>query len=149
VGAEAVVAAVDGGAARTCRHARLAQHGHSPTLGKGVLQGAQLGVDAPDRLELGEYERVVAAAEPVQVEDEPAEVAIGQLARLAQEAHAPAHSSALTEPGRAAWRLGRFAVDLGLAVRRLGPMARGVLCRRRLRDAGGVCRRTGGLRVVH
>ena len=117
VGAEAIVAAVDRGAARACRHARLAQDGHGAALGQGSFEGAQLGVDASDRLELGEHQLVVASAEPVQVEHEPAEVAVGQLARLAQEPHTPAHAPPLAEPGRTAL---------------------GVLAGRRLRVGGGV-----------
>jgi hypothetical protein len=127
VGAEAVVAAVDRRAARARRHTRLAQDRHCSALGQGRFQSPQLAIDTSDRLELGEHQRVVASAESVQVEHEAAEVAVGQLARLAQEPHAPAHASALAESGRAARR---------------------VLAHRRLHDVI-VCRRTGGLRIVH
>lgn len=52
-------------------------------LGEGSFERAQLGVDLTERAELGEYERVVASAEAVQVVDQPTEVAVGELAGLA------------------------------------------------------------------
>ena len=64
------------------------------------LERAQLGVDAGERAQLGEHQRVVALSEAVQVEDEPAEVAVGELARLAQEARAAAHATARAEARR-------------------------------------------------
>ena len=99
VGAEAVLAAVDRRAARAGGDAGVAQDRHRLVLGEGAFERAQLGVDVAERRELGEHQRVVALAEAVQVEDQAAEVAVGELARLAQEARAAAHAPALAEPG--------------------------------------------------
>ena len=76
---------------------------------------------------------VVALAEAVQVEHEPAEVAVGQLARLAQEPRAPAHAPALAEPGRS-----RSGVLAGRASPRASPgRCRGTAGRRALGRARG------------
>ena len=83
-----------------------------------VLERAQLGVDLAERVQLGEHERVVALAEAVQVEDEPAEVAVGELARLAQEARAAARAPARAEAGLLGGGCSRPALG-GLAVVRL------------------------------
>ena len=91
---------MDGGAARAGGDAGLAQDGDGLALAEGGFERAQLGVDVPERGELGQHERVVALAEAVQVEDEPAEVAVGELARLAQEARAAADAAARAEAGR-------------------------------------------------
>jgi hypothetical protein len=85
VGAEAVFAAVDRGAARAGGDAGLAQDGDGATLAECAFQRPQLGVDMPDRGQLGEHQRVVALAEAMQVEHEPTEVSVGELTRLAQE----------------------------------------------------------------
>ena len=55
----------------------------------------------PSVVELGHHEGVVALPEAVQIEDQPAEITVGELARLAQEARAPARA-----PARAEARLG-------------------------------------------
>ena len=124
VGAEAVLAAVDRRAARAGGDAGVAQDGHRLVLGEGAFERAQLDVDLAERRELGEHERVVALAEAVEVVDQTAEVAVGELARLAQEARAAAHAPALAEAGRTVGRV----------------LARGRLHLRR---------RTGGLNILH
>src|SRR6185437_5962714 len=63
------------------------------------FQLAHLGVHLAQRGELGEHQRVVALPEAVQIEHEPAEVAISELARLAQEARPAAHAATLTKAG--------------------------------------------------
>ena len=73
VGAEVVLAAVDRGAAGAGGDAGLAQDRHRLALCQGGLERAQLGVDVAERAQLGEHQRVVALAEAVQVEDQPAE----------------------------------------------------------------------------
>ena len=100
VGAEAVFAAVDRGAAGARGDAGLAQDGDWPALLQGAFERAQLGVDVAERGQLGEHEGVVALPEAVQVEDQAAEVAVGELARLAQEAGAAARATARSEAGR-------------------------------------------------
>jgi len=105
--AEAVVAAVNRGTARACGDPDFAQHRHRPVVAQAVFEPAQLGVDLTQRGELGEDQRVVALAEAVQVEYESAEIAVGKLARLAQEAGATTHAPALTEAGRRRRLLGR------------------------------------------
>jgi hypothetical protein len=80
---------VDRRAAGTGGDAGLAQHGHRLTFLQGALERAQLGVDLRERVQLGEDQRVVACSEAMQVEDETAEIAVGQLARLAQKARTP------------------------------------------------------------
>ncbi len=114
VRAEAIVAAMDRSAARTGRDAGLAHDRHRLALLQGGLERAQLTIDVAEGGELGDHQRVVAPAEAMQVEDQAAEVAVGQLARLAQKPRAPAHAPARTEPGRAGGRdklaVGRWAV---------------------------------------
>jgi hypothetical protein len=78
-----VLAAVDGGAARACRDTGFAQDRHGLMLIEGGLQRAQLRVDLAERAQLGDHQSVVALPEAVQVEDQPAKVAVGELARLA------------------------------------------------------------------
>ena len=90
---------MDRRAARAGGDAGVAQDGHRLVLGERAFERAQLGVDLAERRELGEHERVVALAEAVEVEDQAAEVAVGELARLAQEARAAAHAPTLAEPG--------------------------------------------------
>jgi hypothetical protein len=94
VRAELVLAAVDRSAARTCGDAGLAQDRHRPPVGEHVFQSPDLPVDLPERGELCEHERVVALSEAVQVEDEAAEVSVGELSRLAQKREATPGSSA-------------------------------------------------------
>ncbi len=69
-------------------------------LAQGAFDRAQLAVDVAERRQLGEHERVVALPEAVQVEDESAEIAIRELACLAQEAQAAARPTARLEAGR-------------------------------------------------
>jgi hypothetical protein len=88
---------VDRRAARAGGDAGLPQHGHRLALLQKGFQRAQLGVDLSERAELGEHELVVSLAEAVQVEDEPAEITISELARLAEEASAPPQPSARRE----------------------------------------------------
>jgi hypothetical protein len=118
-GAEAVVAAVNRGAARAGGDPNFAQHCHRPTIVQAVFESAQFGVDLAQRRKLGENQRVVALAEAVQIEYEPTEIAVGELACLAQEAGAATHAPALAE----AWL--RRLFDRGLGLRRLLP---GILC---------------------
>jgi hypothetical protein len=66
---------------------------------QGGFERAQLGIDATERGELGDHQRIVTLAEAVQVENQSAEVAIGKLASLAQEAHAAANTPARAEAG--------------------------------------------------
>ena len=85
-----------------------------------ALERPQLAVDVAERVELRQHERVVALAEAVQVEDEAAEVAVGQLAGPAQEAGTPPRPPARAEARLLdGWRLGWLA-----AVRTLRPLAR-------------------------
>lgn len=97
---EVVVAAVDRGASRTHRDTDLAEHRDPAALAQSPFERAQLGVEPTQCRELGEHELVVALAESVQVEHEAAEVAIGQLTRLAQKARATAHATPLAETRR-------------------------------------------------
>jgi hypothetical protein len=107
---------VNRGTARARRDPDFAQHRHRPVVAQAVFKPAQLGVDLAQRRELGEHQRVVALAKAVQIEYEPTEIAVGKLARLAQEACATTHAPALTEAGRRRGLLGR-----GLGLRRLLP----------------------------
>ena len=135
VRAEVIVAAVDRGAARAGRDPGLAQDRDGLTLAEGRFQRAQLGVDLPKRVQLVEHQLIVALAEAMQVEDEPAEVAVGELPSLAQEARSATCASPRAEAGRCCRgrvRLGR-ALSLGgdgrlgtsglTVVRRLGRSA--------------------------
>jgi len=106
---------VDRRAPRAGGDAGFTQDRERVALLQGALQRAQLGVELADRAQLGEHQRVVALAEPVKVEDQASEVAVGELARLAQEARAAAHAPARPEAG---WAL--VAVGLRRLVRRLG-----------------------------
>jgi hypothetical protein len=92
---------VDGGAAGAGGDARFAQNGDGHAFFQGVLQRAQLGVDVAEGVQLGQHQRVVALPEAMQVEDQPAEVPVGQLARLVQEARASARTPTRAEPGLA------------------------------------------------
>jgi predicted dinucleotide-utilizing enzyme len=94
-----VVAAVERRAAWAGGDAGLVQDRHRLVLSQGALERPQLGVDVAERAQLGDHERVVALSEAVQIEDQPAEVAIGELTRLAQEARAPARSATRAEAG--------------------------------------------------
>ena len=94
-----VLAAMNGGAAGARCDAGLTQHGHGLLLAECGLQRAQLRIDLAERAQLGDHQGVVALSEAVQVEDKPAEVAIGELARLAQKARAAAHAPARPEAG--------------------------------------------------
>jgi hypothetical protein len=83
VGTEAILAAMNGGASWAGRDAGVAQHRHRLIFGESSFERAQLRVDVSKCAELGVYQRVISLAKAVQVEDEPAEVAVSQLARLA------------------------------------------------------------------
>jgi hypothetical protein len=85
---------VDRRTAGTCGDTRLAQNGDRSALSQHVFERTQLSVDVPERCQLRQDERIVALSEPVQVEDQPAEVAIAKLPGLAQEARAPSCASA-------------------------------------------------------
>ncbi len=65
VGAEVVLAAVERRTARAGGDAGFAQDGHGLVLSQGALQREQLGVDVPERVQLGDDERVVALSEAV------------------------------------------------------------------------------------
>jgi pyruvate/2-oxoglutarate dehydrogenase complex dihydrolipoamide acyltransferase (E2) component len=90
---------VDRSAALAGANPCLAQHGHPLLFPKRRFQRAQLGVDLAQLAQLGEHQRIVSLPEAVQAEDEPSQIAIGKLARLAQETHAPAHATARTKAG--------------------------------------------------
>jgi hypothetical protein len=90
---------VDRGAARAGADAGLAENRHRGTLSQRRFERAQLAVDVAEGVQLVEDERVVSLAEAVQVEDEPAEIAIRELAGLAQEAHAPSYAPSRGEAG--------------------------------------------------
>jgi hypothetical protein len=108
---------VDGRAAGAGGDPGLAQDGHGLAVGQRGLQRSQLGVDVRERRQLGHHQGVVPLAEAVEVEDEAAEVAVGELARLAQEAHAPAGTPSGAEAGR-----------LGSGLGSARPLAVGRLC---------------------
>jgi hypothetical protein len=131
-GAEAVVAAVNRGTARARCDPNFAQDRHRPVVAQAIFEPAQLGVDLAQRRKLGEYQWVVALAKAVQIEYESAEVAVGKLTRLAQEAGATTHSPALAKARR---RWGLLGGRLGLWRLLLGAL-RGVIGRgRRLLNA--------------
>src|SRR5262249_12708907 len=94
---EAVIATVDSGAAWTRGNSHFAQHRHRPTVHEHRFQFAQLGVDLAQRRELGKHQWVIALAKAMQVESDPAEVAVGQLARLAQKTRPTTHTSTLAK----------------------------------------------------
>ena len=104
VRAEVIFAGVDRRAPRTSCDAGLPQDGHRPTLPQHAFQRAQLGVDVPERRQLGENQRVVALPEAVQVEHQPAKVAIAELARPAQEARTAPGAAARAEAARLVYR---------------------------------------------
>jgi hypothetical protein len=101
---------------------RLAQNGHRLALLQGGFQRAQLRVDLAQRAQLGEHELVVALSEAMQAEDEPSEVAVGELARLAQEAGASSQATACREAGLC---LGAGRVGLAAAAHRVWRSALG------------------------
>lgn len=139
------------GTAWACRDPNFTQHRHRPVIVQAVFESAQLGVDLTQRRKLGEHQRVVALTEAMQIEYESTEIAIGELARLAQEACATTHASALAEA-----RCRRRLLERGLGLWRLLPGALwGVVgsCRGLLlgvwRSALGSPRRLlGGLRCL-
>jgi hypothetical protein len=96
--AEAVVAAVYRRTAWTGGYSSLTQHRDAPLFLQGALQRPQLRVDVSECGELGDNQLVVALTEAMQIEDQATEVAVGQLACLAQEMQTPAHASTLPEP---------------------------------------------------
>jgi hypothetical protein len=100
---------VDRSAAHAGGDARLAQDRHGVALAERGFERAHLDVDVFERAQLVEHQLVVALAEPVQVEDESAEVAVCELARLAQETHPPSDAAA----GAEARRFGGGSGDLG------------------------------------
>jgi hypothetical protein len=132
---------VDRRAARTSRDAGLAQDRHRLALLERGLEHAQLAVDVAEGRELGDHQRVVALAEAMQVEDQPAQVAVGELARLAQKACTPAHAPARAEPGRPGGRdklaVGRRAVVGGLRGGGYGSRSGRALLHRRFMLPGG------------
>jgi len=73
---------VDRRATRARGDARLAQDRQRLALLERGFERAQLGVDLAQSAELGEHERVVSLSEAVQAEDQPAQVAICELARF-------------------------------------------------------------------
>jgi hypothetical protein len=97
---------MDRRAARAGGDARLAQHRQRRALSQRRFEGAQLCVDPAKRRELRLHDVVVALPKAVQVEDEPAKVAVGELARRAQEAGAAADVPARKE-ARLRWGLWR------------------------------------------
>jgi hypothetical protein len=109
---------VNRGTAWACRDPNFAQHRHRPVVTQAVFEPTQLGIDLAQRRKLGEHQRVVALAEAVQIEYEPPEIAIGELACLAQEACATTHASALAEARRR-----RRLLDRELGLWRLLPRA--------------------------
>jgi hypothetical protein len=81
----------------TRRDPNFTQHRHRPVVAQAVFEATQLGIELTQRRKLGEHQWVVALAKAVQIEHEPTEVAVGKLARLAQEAGATTHASTLAE----------------------------------------------------
>ena len=61
---------------------------------------AHLAVDLAQHRQLGEHQLVVALAKAMQVEHESAEIAIGELACLTQEARPPTHAPTLAKARR-------------------------------------------------
>jgi hypothetical protein len=120
--AEAVLAAVNRRTPGTRGDARLAEHRDLALVAQRALDRAQLPVDLPERPELREHELIVSGAEPVEVEDEPAEVAVRELAGFAQEAEAPAQAPPRGEARRPVGtvRAGRDAVGRRWRGGRLG-----------------------------
>jgi hypothetical protein len=106
VGAEPILAAVDGRAAGACGDPRHAQDRYGLALSERGLERAKLAVDLTERAQLREHERVVSLAEAMQVEDQATEVAIGELAGLAQKARTAAQAAARPEARRLGARLG-------------------------------------------
>jgi len=94
---------VDRGAARARGDACLAQNGDRLALAERAFDRSQLAVDLRERGQLREYQRVVALPEAMQVEHQPAEVAIGELTCLAQEARTAACATARLESSRRGW----------------------------------------------
>jgi hypothetical protein len=92
-----VFAAVDRGAAGAGGYARFVQHRQRLMLLQSALELTQLRIDLGEGAQLGEHERVVALAEAVQIEDKAPEVAVGELAGLAEEANTSAHAPARSE----------------------------------------------------
>lgn len=117
VGAEAILAAVNRRAARASGNAGVTQHGYRPMLAECSFERPQLGVDLPERSELAHYESIVALAEAVEVEDQTTEIAVGELAGLAQEARAATHPPTLAE---ARGSCGHGGVRLRVRLRSVG-----------------------------
>jgi hypothetical protein len=88
---------VDRRAARARRHARLAKDRDGLARGERGFDRAQLGVDLRERRELREDEVVIARSEAMKAEDEAAEIAIRELASLAQEPRPAARATARAE----------------------------------------------------
>jgi hypothetical protein len=99
------------GAAWARRNPNFAQHCHWPVVAQTVFEPAQLSVDLAQRRKLGEHQWVVALAKAVQIEYESTEIAVGKLARLAQEAGTTAHAPTFAK-ARFWWSL--FDGRLGL-----------------------------------
>jgi hypothetical protein len=91
---------VNCGTARARRDPDFTQHRHRSVVTQAAFESAQLGVDLAQCRKLGEHQWIVALAKAVQIEYEPTEIAVGKLARLAQEAGATTHASALAEARR-------------------------------------------------
>jgi hypothetical protein len=115
---------VDRRAARAGSESSLAQDRHRLALAQGRFERTQLGVYVAQRAELAQHELVVSLVEAMQVEHEPAEVAVGELAYLAQEADAAAQAAARREAG---WRVRRRGSG---RLARAGRLCDGCLMRR-------------------
>jgi hypothetical protein len=97
--AEAVLAAVDRRAARARRYARLAQHRHASVGLQGVFDPPYFRVDSPERCELAVEQVFALLAQAVHLEHQAAQIAVCQLARLAQEPQPPSQTAPLQEAG--------------------------------------------------
>jgi hypothetical protein len=105
----------------------LAQHGHGLAVLQRRLQRSQLPVYLAQATKLCCQQLLAAATKAVQIEQQPAEITVGELARGAQVTQAPAHSSSRSEARLSAWGLGaRWGLSCG---------GRGIHDRR-----GGACR---------
>jgi hypothetical protein len=125
---------VDRGAARARGDAHFAQHGHGPAIVQRVFELAQLRVDLAQRRELGEHERIVALTEAMQVEHQSTEVAVGELAPLAQKTRSTTHASTLAKARRPRRIVGVARLLGTLLAGQSRLLARGLGSRRRLID---------------
>jgi hypothetical protein len=102
-------------AARAGHHAGLAQHRYCLPVIQGVLDSSKLAVHLSQAPELGRQQLVTATAEPVQVEQQPAEISVRELARGAQVAQTAPHTPAGAKAGVGTWRLGAGGSRLSAA----------------------------------